>query len=418
MIKRTQALIMLMSMGVVPLLEAIIPYNIFQPYDVLLMPYRSPIDHVRIMVGYEGAVHTRAFLGDDTDMLTRTQTTVNVLQIWQKHQDAIAAFKGSAPETAIGQLAQQLNIDDDNTQHGIYTPCAKLHMPANILFGMQWRLPHHIKLAVFIPYRVAELTNVSWKQHNPQVTYEEIVTPDLIAEIEQVSDMCLRGWKRHGFGDLMIQADYTLYIPQNKPWLKNVGLDVRGGLLFPTGLKENPNLLLGLPFGYDAGVGILAAARLELCYIHEILFGVDVELLHLFGNTRMRRIKINPAQTDLLFLTKVPAFKDPGFTQHYTLYLEKLALYKNLSIQLAYQYTKHNDDKLFVCQEGYSPAIINSAESLQDWTAHNLIGKISYEWLDAKGYVNPSFSLFVKTGFNGKRAILADTVGALFTMNF
>jgi len=418
MIKRTLAFIMLVGIAATPLLKAVIPYNIFHPYDVLVMPYRAPIDHVRIMVGYEGAVHVRGFIGDDTDMLTRTQTSVNVLQIWQREQDAIAAFKGANPETPIGQLAQQLNIDDDNTKHGIFTPCAKLHMPVNAMFGIQWRLPHGIKLAAFIPYLVVQLSDVHWKQKNPLVTYEEIITPDLIAQIEQVSGMNLFGWKRHGFGDMLVQADYTTYFPQNKPWLKNVGIDVRGGILFPTGLKENINCVMGLPFGYDAGVGILAAARLELCYIHQVLFGVDVELLHLFGNTRCRRIKVDPAQTDLLFLTKASAFKDAGFTQHYTLYLEKLALYKGLSAQLAYQYTKHNDDTLYVCQEGFNNTVINSAESLQEWTTHNLVGKITYEWLDSKGYVNPSFSVFVKAGFNGKRAILADTVGAILTMNF
>ena len=216
----------------------------------------------------------------------------------------------------------------------------------------------------------------------------------------------------------MLQADYTTYFPQNKPWLRNVGIDIRGGLLFPTGLPENPDLLMGIPFGYGAGVGILAAARLELCYVHNVLFGVDVELLHLFGNTRCRRIKTNAAQTDLLLLAKVPAFKEPGFTQHYTLYVEKLALWKGLGLQLAYQYTKHNDDKLYLCQEGYDLAIVNSAQSLQEWTVHNLVGKMTYEWVNSDGYVNPSFSLFVKVGFNGKRAIVADTVGCTLTMNF
>ena len=67
--------------------------------------------------------------------------------------------------------------------------------------------------------------------------------------------MNLRGWKRHGPGDLMLQAEYYFHRPQAKLYLKNVGIELRLGLLIPTGLKEDVDRLLALPFGYDSGVG-------------------------------------------------------------------------------------------------------------------------------------------------------------------
>lgn len=402
-------------------LMALIPFNLFKPYDVLIKPYRPPESCWQFFVGYEGAFHARGFMGDDDCGMTSCEETKgNVLQLWQKEQDGIAAFKGNDPESDIGIQSQFLNIDDDNGSHGIFVPCAKLEVPMNLLFGLRFRLPKNLTLGLYIPYEVAQLKNVVWREKHDGQLFEDIMTPDLIKTIERVGGMKLGGWKRHGPGDLMAQIEYYFHKPQAKEYLKNVGIELRGGLLFPTGLPENPDILLGLPFGYDGGMGLLAAARLELWFVRNLRFGIDVELLHLFGNNRCRRIKTDPAQTDLLLLTKVAAFKEPGFLQHYTLFLDKVYFLGGLSGQLAYQYSKRTEDRLFICAEGFDPFIFNNAESLQEWSAHNFIFNLNYEWCtdDRDTTIHPKLMFFVKIGFNGKRAILADTAGAVFSCAF
>lgn len=412
--------VIILASSVVGTLNAVIPFNLFEPYDVLIKPQRPANRVVDMFVAYEGSFKTRAFMGDDDlGMTSSCDTKGNVLQLWQKRQDAIAAFKGAPFESAIGQQAQLLNINDDNTTHGIYTPCGTLKVPANLMFGLQVRLPHQITLAAYVPYRIVELTDVVWRQHNEGLLFENLITPDLIKTIEKVGGMNLRGWKRHGFGDLMLQAEYYFHRPQAKPYLKNVGLELRGGLSLPTGLAQDPDRLLAFSFGNDGGVGILAAARLELWFIHNIRFGIDVQLLNLFGNTQCRRIKSDPAQTDLLLLTKISTFKNPGLMQHFTLYLDKVYFWRGFSMQLAYQYSKRSDDQLFICNELYNINVVNDAEYLQEWTAHNLIFNLKYEW-DIMGQqrCKPMLSLFVKYGFNGKRAILADTAGINLSLAF
>jgi hypothetical protein len=400
--------------------RGIIPFNLFEPYDVLVKGQRPMCSAFQFYVGYEGAFHTRGFMGDDDFGMTSSEHTKgNVLQLWQKKQDAIAAFKGAPVESKIGTQAQFLNIDDDNKSHGIFKPCGKMHVPANILFGAQWRLPRNITLAAYIPYRVVELTDVVWREQEDGKLFEDIMTPNLIKTIERIAHINLHGWKRHGFGDLMVQAEYYFHKPQAKPYLRNVGIELRGGVLFPTGLKEDINKLLALSFGNDGGVGILAAARLELWFIHNIKFGIDVQLLHQFGNTQIRRIKTDPAQTDLLFLNKACVFKEPGFNQHFTLFLDKVYWWRGLSTRLAYQYTKHTEDHYFLCAEGFDIDVVNDAESLQEWTTHNLVLDFKYEWCpEPTAWLKPELSLFLKYGFNGKRAILADTLTAKFSVAF
>lgn len=405
------ALILVVSW--VPAVLSLIPYNMFEPYDVLIKPQRPAWRMFDFFVGYEGAVHTRGFM-DDCDLTSCEHTKGNVLQLWQKEQNALAAFKGFSPESAIGQQAQLFNLNDDNLTHGHYIPCGTLHAQ-NLMFGAQFRIPHNITLAAYIPYRIASLTNVQWRQDPNDVAFESSISPDLITTIEQLGHMNLRGWKRHGPGDLMLQAEYYFHRPQAKPYLRNVGIELRGGLLIPTGLQEDINKLAAFSFGNDGGAGILAAFRLELWFVHYLRFAIDAELLHMFGNKHCRRVKTDADQTDLLLLAKAPAFKEPGFRQHYTLWLDTIG-WHGFTARVAYQYTRNNEDKYFICAEGFNPAIVNNAESLQDWTAHQLVFSTGYTWYCER--FTPTLSVFGKYAFNGKRSILADTVGLTFGVAF
>ena len=158
---------------------------------------------------------------------------------------------------------------------------------------------------------------------------------------------------------------------------------------------------------------------LELHYRHGIVFGIDCEISYFFGNTCMRRIKTDPAQTDLLLLTKVPAFKDPGFTQRFTIYAEKVQRGGGFIGTLAYEYYKRTDDTLFPCVEGFDVGVINDAESLQESTAHSLVCMATYDWAyNTSWCVVPSCSVFLKIGCNGKRAVVADTVGFTASVAF
>lgn len=356
---------------------------------------------------------------DDFGMTSSCDTKGNVLQLWEKQQDAIAACKGTPVETASGQQSQYLNINDDNTSHGIFTPCAKLSVPVNLMFGLQFRLPHEITLAAYLPYREVTLHDVTWRQNKEGVLFEDSITPDLLKTVEKIGGMSLGGWRRHGLGDLMIQAEYYFHRPQAKPYLKNVGIEIRGGLNLPTGLAADPDRLVAFSFGQDGGVGLLAAARLELWFVYNTRFAVDVQLLHLFGNTQCRRIKTDPAQTELLLVTKIPVFKNPGLMQHFTLFMDKVYFWRGLSFQAAYQYSKRTEDFYYLCNELYSSSVVNNAEALQEWTAHDLIFTLKYEWDRMnQSRCKPQLSAFVKYGFNGKRAILADTAGINFSLAF
>jgi hypothetical protein len=385
-------------------------HNLFEAYNILILPYRPPRCAWQFGLAYEGAFSTKAFLSNDVCQPRPSASSCgNVLQLWQRDQNAIAALSGSSFDTPAGQLVQELLFDNNQ---GIYTPFAKLHVPANIALQMRIRLPYQMTLGCYIPYRVFELSDVRWCQINPLNTFDQIISPDFINVLEQLNGTSLRGWQRSGFGDLLTRVELYRTFPQAKPWLQMVGLSVRAGVLWPTGKEGNPDILFGFPLGNGGGIGMHVSGMLEVCYRHGIVFGIDAELLHLFGRSGCFRVKTDSSQTDLFLPTKVRAFLEPGFTQRFTIFGEKVQAGGGFAGTLAYQYGKRSEDILYPCVNEFDTFVINDAESLQEWTAHSLIFMLSYDWSYKQCWdVVPSCSFFVKAGFNGKRSILANTVG-------
>lgn len=400
-------------------LRAIIPHNLFAPYDVLIVPYRPPQCAAQFQIAGEFAFHTRGFMGDDgLGNPSTSDSAVNALQIYQCSQDAVAALKGLDPLSLQGQIAQQL-IFDDNGQLGLFRPWGTINAPVNMICTARFRLPYQLTLSWYLPYRVVELSNVSWTEVCPGELVQNSVSTNFLNEVAQLGNLDIRGWKRHGLGDLVGRVELYRTFPQNRPWLQMVGISLRGGVIFPTALKADPDKLLAQSFGDDSGFGLHGSGMLALNYRHGIVFGVDGEISYFFGNTTMRRIKTDPAQTDLLLMTKVPAFKDPGFTQRFTLYAEKVQRGGGLAGTLAYEYFKRTDDALFPCVEGFDIAVINNAENLQEITAHSLVFMLSYDWAyKASWCAIPSCSAFLKVGCNGKRAVVADTAGFTVSVAF
>lgn len=391
------------------------PINLFDPYDILMLPIHWPDSRFQFVVGYEGSFKANAYQDDfdETGAAPFCKKRHNILQLWQDKQDAIAAFKGFLPESKLGQFAQQLNINDDNGGYGHYIPCGDLQVHANAMFTAAYHFTNNASLYAFLPYFDVALKNVRWRECPDIPFYENFIAGNLIQKIEELACINLGSWHRKGVGDFTLLGTWFKDYIQSRLLLRNVRVGLRGGLLFPTGKPQDEDRLFAFPFGYDSGFGILFAGHLELWIGNYCTLGIDTQFLNLFGNTRARRIKINEAQTDLLLLAKIPTFLSPGFIQHYTLYLEASRFLGGLSARIAYQYTKQNESKIYLCSNLYSPRIANSAESLQDWTNHSVVFQLLYDGYHGQenARIKPYGSLFAKWGFNGRRAVLCDTVG-------
>lgn len=408
-----------------PLL-AIPATNLFDPYDILLVKPFNKDRCFDFYVASESAFKTRAFQADPDDMNVLYKDSygesannnhafsreVDVLKIWQNEQNV---FNSLYP--------------DQFMPSNFISVQGKLSVPANLMFAVHCSLPCDLMVGVYLPYYFVELKNVQWNVPASATRTTEQINQQL-NYLETAGKFDLRSnWQQSGIGDLTALVWWARGFPQAKQWLKLVNVSVRGGLTFPTGKDTNIEHIFGLPLGNNAGVGFLFGGTLELGLFHHLKFGLDAEFLQLLGSQKMRRYKHQMYETDLVFtepfgdlyldqVTRYPeskAFEDPGFLQHYTIYASGYDLC-GANITLAYQHKRQHENALTLDTARVNPEIIDIAESLQDWTMHNIVCMLDYK-MDFK-HISPMFTAFVKYGFNGKRVISCNTIGAQVSLDF
>ena len=392
---------------------------LLRPYDTLLRPTVYLDRCYELALWAETGVRPAQGFNEDNKM-------VDVLSIWNTDQDTLAMLDGFPVNSQQTQLRTALDALDDGVRgHLQFDSTLKLDFGGAV--GARWYFLPHAWFTMYLPFYKAQLTNVTWKdltvlQMPSDFRVKDLLTNNIATIVQTLGDgLDLTGWERTGLGDLNIMVEWLFSFPQERPLLTNVDLNGRVGFTLPTGLKTNENKLFAFPFGYDGAVGLLYGGGLEVqlgCYFKA---GFDVQLLHLFGNTRTRRIKTAIDQSDLLLLAKAPAYKDYGLTQRFNLFIQAYHIYNGLSLLAGYQFLKKGEDRLQLETCEFSNSIANTAMSLEEWIVHSLEFKLHYDFdvcLPCDYWIAPQASLFARVPFNGKRAAAFTTVGCMFAIDF
>ncbi len=402
-------------------ITAIPPINIFRPSDRLLIPLIPPGTGFQFTIGYEGSISAKAFQDDfqDCNILNdcfKSGERCNILQIYQDKQNFLAGLKGFDSAYPLGQLSQLFNINDENGAQGMYLPFGCFKVPLNLMMSLRYYFKYNISFALHLQVLSMELNNVKWKRIG--INEDESLDENIVSFVKDISCLNICDWKRTGFGDIVLQALWIQDFPQRKALIANVQPQFRIGINIPTGKRQDEDKILAFPFGNDGSWGIQVAGGLSIDSWYGLRAGFDAEFLFLFGDIKCRRIKTECYQTDLLLFKKLPAFREFGLGQQFNIFLEKF--WCGFGFGIDYQYLKRDEDKLTVFNDGIDNFITNSAESLQDWTAHSIIlslrSHIPYYFPNLIS--QPSVFGWVKFGFNGKRAILLNTLGANITFSF
>lgn len=352
----------------------------------------------------------------------------NVLHIWQKEQNALSMLNGFDETSAINMLRTRLNAVDDGVR-GHLSVSGDLHVPYAFAVAAQINFLHYFSCAIYMPYMGMELSNVRWCDKTQDITDADRRVKGLLTNTDSFFDtVCflsggleLGGWKRSGFGDLTVLCDWQRHFVQHKPMLKDVYIDARCGLSFPTGKRTDEDKVLALPFGNDGAVGLIFGLGIQVQLGAIFKSGVDVELMHLFDSMRERRIKTDPAQTEFLLLQKAEAHKDHGLTQRFNLHIEADKFYKGLSCTAGYQYYKRGTSTLSLRCTEFSTTIANTAQALQEYTLHQAIVKMGYDFsvhLPDDSVAVPHVAVYARIPFNGKRSVQQPIVGVLANVDF
>jgi hypothetical protein len=393
--------------------------NILRPYDTLIRPPFKLDSTSHISIYAQHGFNARGYNDNGS--------TNNVLRIWNEHQDALKMLQGFNPNSEKGLLAANLRADtaNDDGVRGHYCVDGQLYFNA-MAFDFRYHFLRTWFFTVYLPLYDMRLKNVSWHNLTKDVSsgdrsVREKLTDNFFENVRQLGDgLELCGWDRLGLGDLTVLMEWIDDFPQAKPLLKNMRVNWRLGATFPTGLRVDEDLIFALPFGADGAFGVIAGVGLDATLGCNLRTGVDVQIYHQFGNTRLRRIKTDADQTELLLLQKVCAYKDFGLTQRYNLYLEGFN-FGGFSLKVGYQFFKHGDDYLSLKTEEFSDNIANTAVSLQEWTMHHVVVNASYDFsahLREDAPAKPYLSLFSYIPTNGKRVALCPNIGAILAFDF
>ncbi len=390
--------------------------NLVRPYQILLRPPKLTDSWMQFYAIGQFGFDSRAFMDGDQ---------VNALQIYQCDQNALAMLDGFDPCTQIGQTRIRLDACDDCVR-GQFRPYGKFDVDAAMRFGLRFFMQHNLSLAFYLPYYKMALKDVCWQDLTQNVSIQDArvhanLTDCLCERVCELGCLDIGGWNRSGVGDTTISLEWIRDFPQQKPMLHNVTINSRLGLTLPSGVKADEDKILAFPFGNDGAFGLIFALGLDLYMGQYIKAGLDVQLMHVFGNTRCRRIKTDTNQTDLLLLAKTEAFKDYGLTQQFSFYWEFYKVLYGASFKVAYQFYKRGEDTLFLSSNEFSTAIANTAESLKSFTTHDAFFILNYDFSDHMPEESrwvPYVSAFVNVPFNGKRSVTAKTVGFVLALNF
>lgn len=394
--------------------------NVFQPWNINLRPDRWPQEPWQFSLYFEEGLKEKGYNADND--------VVDVMQIWTPKQDALAMLQGfpaDAPETLFYENV--LMSPEDDGIRGNLTVTGDFDLRAAGGFALRYNFANCVTLGAYLPFYSMRLKKVNFKDDTLGTSGDDLLirdnlTNNFVQNVKQFDGaLNLTGWDRTGVGDLAFTAEWLGYFPQMKPYLKEVGVNSRIGLTVPTGLRENINDILSIPYGFDGSVGLFFNAGIICNWFYRLRGGVDFLFLTLFGDQRERRIKIQENQTDFLFLAKAKVHTDYGFTQRYNLFLEAFRVWKGLSFGAAFQWWRHAEDKLTLCTDDYSTALANSAENLQEWNLGQIIFKINYDFqcdIDQCQFFKPQLLFFYKIPVTGKRAIMLNTIGLQCTFNF
>lgn len=410
MIRKIYILLILNIFFIFP--TSLFAMNIIKPFDIFLHPQMRKDKKFQIFAWAETGLKANGY-----DLC---RNKVNVLRIWNRDQNALAMLNGCDPETPIGKLRARLGDDDGCRGHFCVDGELK---PIGATIAARYFFPYNISLGIYIPVYSMKLDNVLWKNLTPlgDTVVRENLTNNFPARLRELGCLDICGWRRTGLGDALLVGEWQGNFKQNKPMLKNVIIDARLGLSLPTGLKQDEDKIFALAFGNDGAWGIMIGGGLDLVWANYFRAGFDVELNHLLGNKKVRRIKTALDQTELLLLQKECAYKDFGLTQQFTLHAGIFKLLGGLTLDIGYRFTKHGDDSLRLETTCFSDKIANSAESLKEWTSHQMLIRTDYDFgyhMNEDATVIPTVSFFVRVPFNGKRIALSPSFGAILTFDF
>lgn len=408
------------------------PAGLFVPYDINIKQRKPGYKNWQCLVFAENSYHIQGYATDQKEEKT---FLVNPLQVYEPIQNIVSMYQGydgngsiiqtiSTPFTELlDSIAGGPGGGVSNYQNGIFKPSGKLSC-AELAFGTIYSIGHNFYISAFLPLYFAKLSNVNWHYvGNNALFSDDKIQQELIDSFCQDSleffDLNVGGWKRKGLGDLAIIAEWQKDFPQiQRKTLRNVQVNTRLGMTFPTGKKPFEGIIM--PIDFSAGtIGIPFGGGLNLNLGNIFEFGFSGQFWYYWSNEKIRRIKTFPTQTTLLLPTLANTQKEFAMIQNFNLHAVIYSFCKRFALKSFYEYWRKGDDRVIPLGSNFNIATVNSDLSLAEQTRHQFCFMFMYApQKDDFKKVIPQFEFFWKLSVNGMRSAIASSYGGQLSLIF
>lgn len=409
------------------------PAGLFVPYDINIKQRKPGKSNWQAIVLGENSYHIQGY-ATDTPKEEKT-FIVNPLQVYEPIQNIVSMYQGydingsitqtiSTPFTELlDSIAGGPGGGVSNYQNGIFKPSGELSS-AQLALGTTYGIGHNFYISAFLPFYFAKLCNVCWDyKGNNALFSDEKIQKELIDSFYQDSieyfGLNVGGWKRRGIGDLAIIAEWQKDFPQiQRKTLRNVQINARLGMTFPTGKKPFQNIIM--PINFSAGtIGVPFGGGLNLNLGSIVEIGFSGQFWYYWSNEQVSRIKTFPTQTTLLLPTLANVQKEFAIVQNFNLNAVIYSFCKRFGLKSFYEYWRKGDDRVIPLSSNFNFATANSDLSLAEQTRHQFCFMLMYApQKDDFKKVIPQFEFFWKISVNGMRTATASTYGGQFSLIF
>lgn len=360
----------------------------------------------------------------------------DVLSVYEKDQATIMALRNPLPDKAAGaqrELMVNMRAPADDGVRGHVALRGNFNqvsvaptVGASIELG---GIPGSFGLDVHVPV-VRKQMSVSTMQDLTRVHPDPLFQPLFdVAVANRVAAwpttastlgaLSTENVTTSGLGDTAIMLSWRNNFKQDKELIKAVELFAQVGVMLPTGRERDEDKMFSMALGSDGAFGIPVGVGLNVQFVNTIRAGLNVDFLAHLDKTRDRRLKTIAQQTELFLLNKGKATRDYGLDWQFYLYLQSRHFVGGLSAKAAYQYLRHDADKLTPRDNGFSYDVINTSKRLSESYAHNVIFSLDYDHLGTDAaLVVPQLGLFYKLPVGGKAVLAMQSVGVHMGVNF
>jgi len=299
-------------------------------------------------------------------------------------------------------------------------------------------IPGNFFVSCYLPLKSKQISEfnvsvMSQAYFGPGIAISNFVK-NLNQQAKDLGGLSFNNWSKSGFADPVLELSWQRRLAQQEGPIKVLSLFASIGTLFPIASHKDENEALALSLGNDGAWAFPIKLALELDFEQYFRMGLYLDFLTMLEESRVRRLKTEVNQTEFLLLNKGNATKHHGVTGQFEVCLEAVRLWRGLCAKLAYQFIKHQTDRLTTSDPNFNNDIINTARSLNGWEAHNAMLSIGYDFSTFGNSKNnsgqrsraeriwkslaPQFSLFYKFPIYGKAIIDSHTFGAQLGLSF